>query len=168
VLKDKRSCFSQSEKFTVAVSWSCTCPLEVGHLIGIWKPQANVCINLPRFDCDLMPCLLQQDSWDTIWCNMAGSKWAARFQAKLSQVDRKEYGSSRTKPGHRWMGCFGGKFGLVGWSTMHTQEKLYLKAFCYSNILVLFPGQVIKNGRPGNEAKWFHSPALSEKDLILA
>ena len=96
--------------------------------------------NLPRFVCDLMPCLLQQDSWDTIWRNMAGSKWAARFQAKLSQVDRKEYGSSRTKTGHRWMGRFGGKFGLVGWCTMHTQEKLYLKAFCYSNILVLFPG----------------------------
>ena len=65
VLKDKRSCFSQGERFTVQlplVSLDCGtfCP-EVGRLIGIWKPS----IMLPspqspansRFDHDCVEAL---------------------------------------------------------------------------------------------------------------
>ena len=40
VLKDKRSCFSQSERFIVQLPLDCgTFRPEVGHLIGIWKPS---------------------------------------------------------------------------------------------------------------------------------
>ena len=42
VLKDRRSCFSQGERFTVRLPLDCALAPEVWRLIGIWKPSQQL------------------------------------------------------------------------------------------------------------------------------